>query len=115
MGHRREVFRPKSKKEVRDQIYSAINEREFEKAVKLASFNYFDAPVADDFAISFIAATEAIRIGRELFWSRDSDDLATIGLALAETKLDQRVNRYRRQIILDSLSKAVEIAKREAS
>ena len=115
MGHRREVFRPKSKKEVRNQIYDAILNKEFEKAVKLASFNYFDAPVADDFAISFIAAAEAIKIGRELKWSRDSEDLATIGLALAETKLDQRVNRYRRPIILESLSKTVEIAKREAS
>ena len=99
MGHRREVYRPKSKKVVRNQIFAAIQNKEFEKAVKLASFNYFDAPVADDFAISFIAAAEAIKIARELNWSRTSDDLAIIGLSLAETKLDQRVNRYRKNII----------------
>jgi len=114
LGHRREVYRPKTKRQVRNQIFEAIKENEFEKAVKLASFNYFDAPVADDFAISLIAAAEAIKIGRELSWTRDSVDLATIGLALAETKLEQRVNRYRRPIILESLSQAVEIAKKEA-
>jgi len=112
MGHRREVYRPKSKKQVRNQIFDAIKVKEFEKAVKLALFNYFDAPVADDFAISLIAAAEAIKIGRELSWTKDNDDLAIIGLALAETKLDQRVNRYRRDAIIESLSKAIELAKR---
>ena len=87
MGHRREVYRPRSKKQVRNQIFDAIKEKEYEKAVKLASFNYFDAPVADDFAISFIAAAEAILIGRELSWTKAVDDLAIIGLALAESVL----------------------------
>ena len=112
MGHRREVYRPKTKKFVRNQIYDAIKEKQFEKAVKLASFNYFDAPVADDFAISFIAVAEAIKVGREISWSKNNEDLAVIGLALAETKLDQRVNRYRRDSIIESLSKAIELAKR---
>jgi len=98
MGHRREVFRPRSRKIVRNQILDAIQNQEYEKAVKIASFSYSRAPVADDFSISFIAAAEAIKIGRELSWSRDSDDLAAIGLVLAETKLDTRVNRRRRSI-----------------
>jgi len=114
MGHRREVFRPRSRRIVRNQILDAIQKQEYEKAVKIASFSYSRAPVADDFSISFIAAAEAIKIGKELNWSRNSDELAVIGLTIAETKLDQNVNRKRRTIIIDSISKAIEIAK-EAS
>lgn len=115
MGHRREIFRPKSRKKVRNQILDAIQNEEYNKAVKIASFSYSRAPIADDFSISFIATAEAIKIGKELNWSRTSDELAVIGLTIAETKLDQNVNRKRRTIIIDSISKAIELTKREAS
>ena len=115
MGHRREVFRPRSRKVVRNQILTAIQNQEYEKAIKIASFSYSRASVADDFSISFIAAAEAVKIGRELSWSRSSDVLASIGLAVAETKLEVSVYRSRRPIILESLSRAIELARKEES
>lgn len=115
MGHRREVFRPRSKKKVRTGIQLALRERKFSNAVNIAAFNYSSRPIADDFAISMVATAEAITMGRELNWKRSPEDLASAGISIAERKLDSRINRKRRPIIFESILRSVERARKEKS
>ena len=107
MGHRREVFRPRSKKKVRSQIRNALKENEYKRAANIAAFSYSSRPIADDFAISILATAEAITLGRELKWKRSPEDLVSAGISIAERKLDSRINRKRRSVIFESMVRSV--------
>lgn len=115
MGHRKEVFRPRSKQTVRKYIQQALTEGEYKKAANIAAFSYSARPIADDFAISLVATAEAISLGRGLEWRRSTDDLVSAGLSIAERKLESKVNERRRSIIFESISRSVERARREES
>lgn len=115
MGHRREVFRPRSKRTVRKDIQKALIEGKYERAANIAAYSYSARPIADDFAISFVAAAEAISLGKELKWERATEDLVAAGLSIAERKLESKVNVRRRSIIFDSVSRSVERAKKKES
>ena len=115
MGHRREVFRPKKRSKIRSQLLTALEENNFKEAAQIAAFSYSRRPIADDFAISFIATAEAIKLGRRLNWDINTDDLAHSGLAIAEKNLETNVNPGRRRTIINSIAKGIEIAKSEAS
>jgi hypothetical protein len=113
MGHRREVFWPRTKKTIRKGIEQALKNEEYEKAAHIAAFNYSVTPIADDLAISLVATAEAISLGRELKWKRSVEDLVAAGLSIAERKLDSNVNRLRKSIIFDSVSRSVDRAKKK--
>jgi len=115
MGHRREVFRPTSSKKIRGQIQQALSESKFADAARIAAFNYSSRPIADDFAISLVAAAEAITLGRQLKWKRSTEDLVSAGLSIAERKLDSRVNPKRRSIIFESIVRSTERARKETA
>lgn len=115
LGHRREVFRPQTKRRVRKDIQKALEDREFEKAVNLAAFSYSARPISDDFAISFVATAEAVSLGRELNWSRSTEDLVAAGISIAERKFEARINRRRRSVIIEAIARSVERARREES
>ena len=115
MGHRRERFWPKRRSKIRSQIQESINKNKFETAATIAAYSYSRRPIADDFAISFIASVEAIKIGQQENWIRKSEELASIGLEIAETKVEGRVNPRRRRTLLDAIAKSIEKVKEEAS
>lgn len=115
MGHRKEVFRPRSKRTVRRNIQQALIDGKYEKAASIAAFSYSARPIADDFAISLVATAEAISLGKELRWTRSTEDLVTAGLSIAERKLESKVNKRRRSIIFESISRSVERARKEES
>jgi hypothetical protein len=115
MGHRKEVFRPRTKQTERKGIEDALRSGEFKKAATIAAFSYSDRPIADDFAISLVATAEAVSLGKELRWKRSTEDLVSAGLSIAERKLDSKVNRRRRPIIFESISRSVERVKKKES
>lgn len=115
MGHRKEVFRPRSKRTVRKGIQQALRNGEYRKAANIAAFSYSARPIADDFAISLIATAEAISLGKDLRWKRSTQDLVSAGLSIAERKLDSKINRRRRSIIFEGVSRSVERARKEGS
>jgi hypothetical protein len=113
MGHRREVFWPRTKQAIRKGIEEALKGEEFKKAATIAAFSYSATPIADDLAISLVATSEAVILGREVKWKRSTEDLVAAGLAIAEKKMDSKINRYRRDIIFESVSRSVERAKKK--
>ena len=113
MGHRKEVFRPRSRRTVRKHIQQALMDGKYERAANIAAFSYSARPIADDFAISFVATAEAISLGRDLKWKRSTEDLVTAGLSIAERKLESKINRQRRPIIFESVSRSVERTRKE--
>lgn len=115
MGHRREVFRPRSKQTIRKGIQQALKSGEYKKAANIAAFSYSARPIADDFAISLVATAEAISLGRELKWKRSIEDLVAAGLSIAERKLESKINRRRRPIFFESVSRSVERARKKES
>lgn len=115
MGHRREVFRPTSKKKIKNRIQLSLRDKKFINAANIAAFNYSSRPIADDFAISILATAEAITLGRETNWKRSPDDLVSAGISIAERKLDSRINKKRRPIIFESIARSVELARKEKS
>lgn len=115
MGHRREVFRPRTRKKVRIRIRQALKEKEYGYAANIAAFEYSSRPIADDFAISILATAESITLGRELSWKRSSEDLVSAGISIAERKLNSRINRKRRSIVFESIVRSVERARKEKS
>jgi hypothetical protein len=115
MGHRREVFRPKSKKKIRSQIQYALTENKFSYAARIAAFEYSSRPIADDFTISILATAEAITLGREVEWKRSTEDLVSAGISIAERKLDSRINRKRRSIVFESIARSVEKSRKKES
>lgn len=115
MGHRREVFRPTTKKKIKSQIQHALVENKFSYAAKIAAFAYSSRPIADDFTISILATAEAVTLGRETRWKKSSEDLVSAGIAIAERKLDSRINKNRLSIVRESITRSVEQARREES
>jgi len=115
MGHRKEVFRPRSKRTIRKGIQKALLDSEYRKAANIAAFSYSSRPIADDFAISLVATAEAISLGRALKWKKSTEYLVTAGLSIAEDKLESKVNRSRRPIVFESISRSVERTRKEGS
>lgn len=115
MGHRKEVFRPTSKVKVKNQIQLALKDNNYTLAADVAAFSYSSRPIADDFAISFLATAEAISLGRQLKWERDTEDLVTAGISIAERKMESRINRQRYQIIFEGITRSVERTRKEES
>jgi hypothetical protein len=115
MGHRREIFRPKSKKKIRAQIQRALTLDNFTVATKVAAFEYSSRPIADDFAISLVSTAEAITLGREVGWKRSTEELVAAGISIAERKLDSKINRKRRSIVFESIARSVEQTRKKES
>jgi len=115
MGHRREVFRPTSKKKTKERIQTALTDKNFRLAADIAAYNYSARPIADDFAISLLAAAEAISLGRQLNWKRDAEDLVAAGISIAERKLESKINRKRYPIIFEGIVRSVERTRKEES
>lgn len=115
MGHRREVFRPRSTKTIKNRIQQSLKEGRFAEAANIAAFSYSSRPIADDFAISMLATAEAITLGRQINWKKITEDLVSAGISIAERKLNSRVNRKRLSIVFESIARSVERARKEES
>ena len=111
MGHRREVFRPRSKRQIRKGIQRSLQEKRFENAARIAAFSYSSRPIADDIAISILATAEAVVLARQLEWRKSTEDLVSAGISIAERKLDSRINRKRRSVVFESIARSVERAR----
>ena len=115
MGHRREVFRPRSTKTIKNKLQQSLKDGRFTDAANIAAFSYSSRPIADDFTISVLATAEAITLGRQLKWKKITEDLVSAGISIAERKLNSRVNRKRLSIVFESIARSVERARKEKS
>lgn len=112
MGHRREIFRPRTRRQVRVQMENALERKDFGKVAQLAAFQYSARNVADDFAIALVAAAEAIALGKQVNWERSNDELVAAGIAIAEKHFESRLGKYRRDIVSEIVEKSVKEARR---
>lgn len=115
MGHRREVFRPrKSRKKIRQSIEQSLKEKEFQKTAQIAISHYTKKSTGLDFATAIIATSEAISIAKDLSWRRSVEDIANMAISVAESKTEKRLSTFRRQTILELVTKSLEKAKEES-
>lgn len=112
MGHRREVFRPRTRRQVRKQIENALKQNAFSKVANLAAYQYSTRSIADDFAIALVAAAEAIALGKQVRWERSDEELVTAGIAIAEKRFECHLSKYRKQIVSEVAEKSVRRARR---
>lgn len=115
MGHRREVFRPrKSKKKIRESFEQSLKQKEFQKTAQVAISHYTQRSTGLDFATAITATSEAISIARDLKWSRSIADIANMAISVAESRTEKRLSKFRRQTVLELVTKSLEKAKEES-
>lgn len=108
MGHRKEVFRPrKGKSKLAPLINSKFEERKFDEAIQITLSNYLDKGVSDAFAISLLATAESIVLAKENNWTRPIEEYALNGIKNAESKIDVKLNRFRKEIIFELVTKSL--------
>ena len=108
MGHRREVFKPrKGKRRISQSFSKKISDKDAEGAVNVALSHYTNKESADTFALSLIAAVEAINIARETEWKFSIEEIANKGISRAESKTQTRLVPFRKQIVYDLVRKSL--------
>lgn len=109
MGHRREVFKPrKGRKHIESQINQELDKKNFDGVVQTALSHYLTKSSVDTFTLALVATVEAINVARDLNWSRTTEELADIGITLAESKTRIKLTTFNKQIVFNLISKSLQ-------
>lgn len=115
MGHRREVFRPRtSKKKIKTSFEQSLKEKEFEKTVQVAISHYTTRSTGLDFATAILATSEALAIAKDLKWKRSTEDIANMAISVAESRTEKRLIPFRRKTVFEQVVKSLEKAREES-
>ena len=109
MGHRREVFKPRTgKKRIAEPFVDSLNSEDNETAVQIALSHYARKENADAFAVSILAVSEALSFAYRNEWDRANEEYAAIGLAYAEGRIEQELTPFKREIVRDLVIDALD-------
>ena len=110
MGHRREIFKPRTKKNrISTQFNEKLKQTKIDEAVQIGLAHYSTKSTSDAFATSLIATAEALILANEANWSKPLETFVLRGISRAERKTETRLNKFRKKtiyhLVLDSLKK----------
>lgn len=115
MGHRREVFRPRTRKQkIRTSFEKSLEEKDFDRTVQIAISHYTTTATGLDFATAVLATSEALAIAKDLKWGRSTEDIANMAISVAESRTEKSLSTFRRKTVFEQVLNTLKRAREES-